>query len=100
MSWIDRTRKASCIRSCPAPRPGQRSGGGLQAAGERDLGEQPRRRHLVASEEDAVAAVDGRPITPGGAGQIDGSREVIYLHPPPPRHAPAPTGVGSVEHRL
>src|SRR5918994_2505618 len=90
----------SGISSCPAPRPGQGSCGGSRGAGERDLGEQPGRRHLIASEEDAVTAVDGGPIAPGGAGQIYGSREPLHLHPPPPRLAPAPTGESSVEYRL
>src|SRR4051812_11681041 len=61
------------VKGVPAER--QRYGG--ERAGEGDLREHPGRRDLIAREVDTVAPVDGGPVAPAGAGQVDGSRTAV-----------------------
>ena len=54
--------------------------------------EEPGRRHHVADEEDAVAAVDRRAIAPGGARQVERTGSPGHHLPPAPGLALAPLG--------
>src|SRR3954470_9798792 len=76
----------------------QRYGG--ERAVEGDLREHPGRRDLVAREIDAVAPVDGRPVAPVRAGQVDGSRTAVRDGLAPPGDAFAPAVEGEIEQLL
>src|SRR5215218_10136447 len=88
------------------PRPRRSAGKGqcsarrLDAAGACDLRQQAGRRHHVAGEEDAGAAVYGGPVTPRRTREVERAGAAVHDQAAAPGDALAPAVQGDVEQAL
>src|SRR5579875_2281178 len=94
----DRARSGGARR--PRAARGDRHPGGLKRAGEGDLGQTAGSGHLIAADEDPVAAVDRGPVAPGGAGQVERAGAAVHHLAAAVRDPVAPASERPVEQLL
>src|SRR5581483_9472335 len=73
-----RLRRSRCVRNHVSPGQFHRVSSSLDRAGKAHFGQAAVCGNLIATEEDAVAAIDDRAITPGGAGEVQRAAAAVH----------------------